>query len=401
MPEVGPLTGTSLRSILLAMAVIGGTVFIFALIKDSQRAWYSYLINFFYFLCLGLAGLFFTALQHATHSTWSVCLRRIAEGFYAYLPVALVLLIPLLIGAGQLYNWHVPVVDSEHSTVILTHAVDTHSAAPDKKEFLNLPLFTLRLAAAFLVWLTFGYFLLKNSLKQDQTKEIGLSRKNSKLSVAFLPLFAFTFSFACFDLIMSIEPNWYSTMFGVYCFAGLFQAGLAFLIILIIRMRRVGILENIVNRHHYKDLGGLLFAFSVFMAYIGFSQFMLIWYANLPEETVYFLKRFDGNWLWVAASLPFLKFFIPFFGLLSQAAKRSERRLLIIAGVVLIGEWVDLYWMIAPNFSPEPTAFLWTELGLAVGFAGLFGLSLNWFFRRHSMLASGDPRVSASLDWQG
>ncbi len=396
IPSPGPVkVSPVLQRLLLGLFLIGLVAFVLALVTNPQRAWYSFLLNHFFFLCLGLAGVFFTALQHATRSTWSVVVRRVAEGVSAYLPVAAVLSVLLLIGAKFLYAWTFPAFTTEHPL-----HYEGELAPGGRLSYLNLPMFSLRTGLFLLIWMAFALWLVRNSLRQDKSGEEYLSRKNIYLSVAFLPIFALTFTLACFDLLMSLEPRWYSTIFGVYCFAGLFQGGLAFIIILVIKLRRSGPLAGIVNTSHLKDLGGLLFAFSVFMAYIGFSQFMLQWYANMPEETFYFLRRLDGNWLWLALVLPLLKFFIPFFGLLSQDAKRSEKRLLWVATLVLVGEWLDVYWMVVPVFKEAPTFFSWAEVGIGLGFAGLFGLSLTWFYKRHSILPTGDPRLKASLKWE-
>lgn len=395
--DPGPLkVSPRLRNFLVAALAVGIVAFILALLTEPQRAWYCFLLNHFFFLCLGLAGLFFTALQHATRSTWSVTVRRVTEGVAAYLPVAAVLSVLLIIGAKYLYSWTFPTFTTGHPL-----HYEGETAPGGRLVFLNLPMFSLRTGIFFLTWMTFGILLIRNSLRQDKTRDPNLSRRNIQLSIAFLPIFALTFSLASFDLLMSLEPRWYSTIFAVYCFAGLFQAGLAFITILVVKLRRQGALAGVVNPAHLKDLGGLLFAFSAFMAYIGFSQFMLMWYANLPEETFYFLRRLDGAWLWLALSLPLFKFFIPFFGLLSQNAKRSEKRLLIVASLVLIGEWLDVYWLVVPVFRETPTLFSWAELGIGLGFVGLFGLSLAWFYRRYSILPIGDPRLSASTNWQG
>jgi hypothetical protein len=397
VPNPGPLQISSgLKNTLIFFVLLGIAAFIAAIIVNPQRAWYSFLLNHFFFLCLGLAGVFFTALQYATRSTWSVAVRRVAEGLTAYLPVAAILSVLLIIGAKYLYSWTFPTLTTEHPL-----HYEGEIAPGGRLSYLNLPMFSLRTGVFLLIWMAFGIIMVRNSLRQDTTSEENLSKKNIKLATAFLPIFAFTFTMACVDMLMSLEPRWYSTIFGVYCFAGLFQAGLAFIIILVIKLKRSGPLAGVVNPAHLKDLGGLLFAFSVFMAYIGFSQFMLQWYANMPEETFWFMRRLDGNWLWLALILPFFKFVIPFFGLLSQDAKRSEKRMLFVSTAVLIGCWLDVYWTVVPVFKEIPSLLSWAEIGIGLGFAGLFGLSLTWFFKKNSILPVGDPRIKASVNWQG
>jgi len=394
----GPLKfPASVQQILSFFLLVGVVTFLLALKFDPQRAWYSLLFNHFFFLCLGLAGIFFTALQHATRSMWSVTVRRVAEALTSYLPIAIAFVVLIIIvGSGKLYHWINPEVLAGHGAEPTTHAA--HNIFTP---YLNLPFFSLRQIGFLAVWILFGTLLVRNSLKQDQSGDGRLSRENIYLSTAFIPIFAFTFTFACFDLLMSLEPGWYSTIFGVYCFAGLFQLGLSVIIILVILLKQKGPLAGVVNTYHLKDLANLLFAFSVFMAYIGFSQFMLIWYANLPEETIFFLKRFQNGWVWVAVLLTFLKFFIPFFGLMALKAKANEKWLIIVASIVILGEWLDIYWIVAPMFKATLVIPNWVEIGIFLGFAGLFGMAVSRFFQRNSVLAYNDPRILESVNWEG
>jgi len=393
----GPLKfPASVQQILSFFLLVGIVVFLLALKFDPQRAWYSLLFNHFFFLCLGLAGIFFTALQHATRSMWSVVVRRVAEGLISYLPIAIAFVVLIIvIGSGKLYQWINPEVLAGHG------AESSHSAHAVFTPYLNLPFFSVRQLGFLAIWILFGTLLVRNSLKQDVTGDPRLSMRNTHLSLAYIPIFAFTFTFACFDLLMSLEPGWYSTIFGVYCFAGLFQAGLSVIIIIVILLKQKGPLTGLVNTYHLKDIANLLFAFSVFMAYIGFSQFMLIWYANLPEETTFFLKRFQHGWVWLAALLPLLKFFIPFFGLMALKAKANEKWLITVAIVVIIGEWLDLYWIVAPLFKTHLVIPNWVEIGIFLGFAGLFGMAVTRFFQRNSILAHNDPRILESVNWEG
>src|SRR5574341_885373 len=365
VPNPGPLQiSRKIQIILGACVLIGLVTFIAALNTAPQKAWSNFLVNQFYFLCLSLAGLFFVALNHATRSTWAVAIRRVAEGLAVYLPVAAFL----------------------------------HLGG--RRNYLTIPFFSVRLLGSILIWILFAYYLVKNSLRQEKTLAFELSKKNINLSVAFIPIFGITFTLTAFDLLMSLEPRWYSTIFAVYCFAGLFQAGLSLIIILAIWLKRQGPLAEVVKPDHLKGLGVLLFAFTVFMAYVGFSQFMLIWYANLPEETFFFMKRITSGWLPYALALPILKFFIPFLALLSQDAKRNEKVMLTVASTVLIGEWLDLYWIVIPVFHETPPVWSGGEVGMLIGFAGRFGYAVTSFLRKNSVLATGDPRILESVNWK-
>ncbi len=396
VPNPGPLKLSPKVRIVLGVSVLIGLVtFILALNIAPQKAWSNFLVNQFYFLCLSLAGLFFVALNHATRATWSVALRRVAEGLAVYLPVAAFLYLGLIIGAQYIYPWAKPGFLEEHPL--------HYEGLPPlggRRNYLTVPFFSARLVGSILIWILYAFFLVRNSLRQEKTQALELTKKNINLSVAFLPVFALTFTLTAFDLLMSLEPRWYSTIFAVYCFAGLFQAGLSLIIILTIWLRRQGPLAEVVKPDHLKDLGVLLFAFTVFMAYIGFSQFMLIWYANLPEETFFFMKRIKSGWLSYALALPLLKFIIPFLALLSQAAKRNEKIMLSVASIVLLGEWLDIYWIVVPVFQETPPVWGWVEIGMLIGFWGVFWYAVTSFFRKNSVLATGDPRILESINWK-
>jgi len=299
------------------------------------------------------------------------------------------LFLALIVGSGKIYAW--------------AHPEMAHIEPPlgaDKLFYLSQTFFSIRNLLFLGIWILFAVILIKNSLKQDQTGEASISRKSAKLSVVFFPVFGITFTLAVFDLTMSLEPKWYSTIFGVYCFAGLFQSGMAFLAILAIWMRRRGLLEGIFNANHLQDIGNFMFAFAVFSAYIGFSQYMLIWYANMPEETFYLITRKTGPWGFVFLSTVFLRFFIPFFLLMGRDAKRNEKTMLLGAAVIILGEFLDIYLMIGPVVNPQKPLFGWIELGTFLGFLGIFGATLARFYGKHSILAARDPHILASLNWK-
>src|SRR5690606_22754739 len=205
--------------------------------------------------------------------------------------------------------------------------------------------FIIRNLIALGIWMFFSWKLIGNSLLQDTRQgDYSINLKNRVLAPIFLILFAITYTMVSFDQIMSLDPHWFSTIFGVYCFAGLFYTNLALTALVSIYLKRKGLLEGIVNENHLHDLGKFMFAFTVFWAYIGFSQFMLIWYANLPEETGYYLRRFDGGWMNVSIFLLVGKFMVPFFALLPREAKRSERRLILVGLWMLVAQWIDVLW---------------------------------------------------------
>jgi hypothetical protein len=266
-----------------------------------------------------------------------------------------------------------------------------------KTGYLSIGAFMGRNLVAVAIWIFFAKKLIGNSLTQDTTKDVGLTLKNKALSPVFLILFALTYTVAAFDQLMSLDPHWFSTMFGVYCFAGLFYSSLALTCLVTLYLRAHRKLDGIVNENHLHDLGKFMFAFTVFWAYIGFSQFMLIWYANLPEETSYFIHRFHGNWMYVSAFMLVGKFMTPFFFLLPRGSKRDDRMLAFVGVFMMIAQWIDVMWMVQPEFFAEGPKFGWIEIGVTLGFLGLFATVVSRFLAKNNIVAIGDPRLAQSV----
>jgi len=199
---------------------------------------------------------------------------------------------------------------------------------------------------------------------------------------------------------MSIEPHWFSTIFGVYYFSGTVLASLAACTILIVLLNENGYLVNGLKPDHYYSLGALLFAFINFWAYIAFSQFLLIWYANLPEETVWFLTRWYGSWKLISIGLIFVHFIIPYFGLLSQPSKMNSKRLLIMGGWILFSHYYDLYWLVMPNYSKEGVLFGWPELGFPLFISGIIVLVIYYKTKRENLVPIGDPKLRRGIDFR-
>ena len=377
---------SSQLKILSALLIFFGiATFTMGLSQSPERAWANYLLNYFFWFSLGMGGIFFAALQYITGSVWSTPVRRVAEVFSGFLPIALLLFVVLLLfGFHTLYEWtHHAVVEED---VLLS----------GKSPYLNVSFFVTRQGLLYLLCFVGGGLMIRNSLKQDQSGGPKWTKKNVTISAPFILLFAFLFTFASFDLLMSLSPHWFSTIFGVYCWTGLFYSTLAMLTAWVILLRKSGHLTTYVNENHLQDLGKLMFAFLVFWGYIGFSQFMLIWYANLPEENFYYIVRNAGGWKQISIALILVKFVIPFFLIVSRFAKRNENWLLFVAIWFLGAHWLDLYWIVFPTFFKSPL-FGWMELGIFGGFAGLFLFSVGIFLSRVPVLAIHDPYLQEGL----
>lgn len=376
---------TKMKTLYSVLMFLGLGAFIVTLMTDQERAWHAYLTSFFYFVSLALGGLFFAAINHLTSAGWSVNVRRFSESLTSFLPVAVIGAIVLVIGGDQLYIWLNP--EAVKADPLLLH----------KAGYLNPVFFWIRTAAFFGIWLFFGKALVGNSLKQDESGAASLTKKNLTLSVAFILLFALSYSFFSVDTLMSLEPHWFSTIFGVYAFAGLFQSTMAVLCLMSIYFMKKGMVKGYVDENHLHDLGKFLFAFTVFWAYIAFSQYMLIWYANIPEETIFFIPRTHGSWMYVSVALILFKFIVPFIALLPRWAKRRPAHLAVVSVLILIMQYVDLYWLVYPNLNHDQPVFSLPELLIFLGFAGAFLFTVTRFLGRHSIIPIKDPRIDESI----
>jgi hypothetical protein len=355
----------------------------------SGHFWFSYLLHFCFFVSLGLGALFFVILQHLTRAGWSVVVRRLSENMAATLPLLGILFLPvavlLLAGGTELYAWNDPV------------KVRDDSLLQGKTPYLNAGFFVVRAGLYFAVWSGLALFYRRLSIQQDATRDPRLTLRMQRWSGPAMIAFAGTVTFASFDWIMSLDPHWFSAVFGVYFFSGAVVGFLAMLILWAAWLRRQGLLSEAITREHYHDLGKLLFGFVFFWAYIAFSQYLLIWYANIPEETAWYLVRQSRGWQWVSLGLLAGHFLIPFFGLLSRHVRRNRGLLAIWAVFILVMHWLDLYWLIMPQFSPERPVFGWLDLLCLASFSAIFtGVSLR-LATRVALVPVGDPRLSESL----
>ncbi len=364
---------------------IGLVVFISMLFfGEVERVWHAYLLGYIYFVLLALGGVFFISVHYASHAVWSVNIRRLAEALTAYLPWACVLTLPMIFGAFYLYDW-----------------LDATEVAKDpllqhKSPYLNLPFFLVRLVIFFSGWIFFAKSLVKFSLKQDQDGRDIHSSGGAKYSIGFLLFFCLSLSFFSVDFLMSLSAHWFSTIFGVYVFAGLFQSVFAILILLSVYLMSWSEYRKLITLDHLHDLGKFLLAATVFWAYIAFSQYMLIWYANLPEETTFFIARSQGGWVGVSVSLIIFKFVVPFLMLLPRWVKRNVNVLVPIACLILLMQAVDVYWLIYPHWSTDRVQFGLLEIATLLGFAGVFIRSIFSFLWTHSPVPLKDPQIAKS-----
>ncbi|APF19857.1 hypothetical protein [Caldithrix abyssi] len=370
------------------MLIVGAVAFgisLIGLFVDSRQFFFSYLVAWVFWVSVGLGAMFFVMLSHLTGTVWGIVLRRISEAVMMSVPLLALGFIPILLGMHHLYEWTHPEV------------VAAHHVLQAKTAYLNIPFFAIRSTVYFLVWYLVARKLYKTSLEQDKLGGVEQIQKMRKVSALGMVLFALTITFAAFDWLMSLQPEWYSTIYGLYIFSGGFVAALAFIILAIAALHRKKVLTEQITVEHYHDLAKLLMSFTIFWGYMAFSQYFLIWYANIPEETVFYLKRWEGSWKVFGLFLVFGNFLVPFLGLMSRAAKRNVRFLQFIALWTLFGHWVDLYWNAVPVLHPQGIRLSWMDLTLFVGFAAFF-LMLYWMrLRSNPVLPVGDPNLQKSI----
>jgi len=370
-------------SLVKKLTVAGGAVFLLGLFFAPGRAWLNFFLVNYYALQLGLAAILFLAIHYVSGAGWHTAFRRVPEAMTVLVPLSALGLLAVWLCWPAMYSWA---------------GADAHVLYGFKGFWLNYPFFLVRSIAYLLIWIVFIWVIIRNAYRLDRQTGTEPLQKNRRLSGGFLVAFAVTFSLASFDWIMSLEPEWYSTMFGVYQFSGLFTTGMSAIVILAIIVNRRLDSSSILTEEHLHDLVKLRFSFSTFWMYIWFSQYMLIWYANLPEETTYFVKRMQEMWgpLFVVNLL--LNWAIPFFVLLPRHTKRNPSIMLAVSVVVLVGHWLDLYLMIMPEHFAQPV-FGVLEVGLLL-FA--LGGGLWAFFialQRKPVMPQNDPYLEESLHY--
>jgi hypothetical protein len=386
----------------LALGVLGLAAGVFlgmAEGDDLRHFFHAYLVGYAFILTIALGGLFFVIIQHLTNAHWSVTVRRLAEFVTASLPWVGVLGLPLLYPVfshagveeygGLLWPW--------------IHPHGDHAALIEKKSaWLNPTFFAGRVLVYFLIWAAMGTYFVRKSFAQDSAApgDYSPTLAAKKLSAPGVILFALSLTFAAFDLLMSLDPAWFSTIFGVYIFAGSVIAIFSWLILTALFMQRTGRMQSAVTVEHYHDLGKFLFAFVFFWGYIAFSQYMLIWYGNIPEETLWFAHRQTEAWMPVSWFLVVGHFIIPFAGLLSRHVKRRLTVLGFWAAYMLVVHWVDLYWLVMPALDHEALHLGVLDVATSVGLIGLFAAALCRIAGDRPLVPVNDPLLGDCLSFK-
>ncbi len=377
------------KIISLVMMAIGVVAVIVGFMTDSTRAWAVLLQNDFYFTAIALCGTFFIAFNYAAQAGWAVAIKRVPEAITGFLKYGMAGLILIFIfGHHDLYHW--------------THPELYDKASPEydhilagKSGFLNMPFYIIRIVAYAIIWIGFSMAFRKHSMMEDTDGNVEHYKKCVTLGAVFLVLFAVTSSTSAWDILMSIDSHWFSTLFGWYTFAGLFVSGLAMIAMFVLYLKGRGYMDH-VNENHLHDLGKFMFAFSIFWTYLWFSQFMLIWYANLPEEVVYFQTRWlHYRTMWIGNF--FINFIAPFLVLMTRDAKRQRAILLTGGTIILFGHWIDVYLMVMPGTVGTGWHLGFIEFGTMIGFLGLFIWSTLSELAKAAVVPQNHPMLQESL----
>jgi hypothetical protein len=382
------------------LALIVGAVFTLILalgffLSPREMFFRSYLLAYVFWIGIALGCLAILMLQHLSGGAWGLVIRRVLESATRTLPLMAVLFVPIIFGMGYLYEWtHIEKlaggqsVEEKHLYEMLKH----------KSAYLNVPGFLLRTLLYFVIWGALAYLLNKWSSEQDRTAERRFTKRLQAISGPGLVLFVLTVTFASVDWVMSIDPEWFSTIFGLLFVAAWTLSSFAFVIGVMALLSARAPLSDVVRPKQFHDLGKLLLAFVMVWAYFSFSQFLIIWSGNIPEETRWYLYRMRGGWSFVALSLVIFHFALPFLLLLSRDLKRNARRLAMVAGVVLVMRLVDLFWLIAPKFSKGDFLMTWTDVVAPIGIGGLWLAFFLWQLKQRPLIPFNDPQLPEVLE---
>ena len=372
------------RNIIYALLIIG-LLGVVGGWRFSERFWAAFLQNSFYFVTVALGGAVFVAINHISNSSWANVLRRVPEAMMSYIPIGAATIMLLFWGRNALYEWTGKSYSHNGHELVFKNA------------YLSEGFFFTRMFIFLAIWVVLIFLIKRESFRQDTTGNLTHTKKSKTYSAIFLVVFGITFTFAVFDWIMSIEPMFFSTIYAFYHIAGVLLSGTAAITMLTILLKRRGYLEEVGDKQMHA-LGKLVFGFATFWAYIWVCQYLLIYYANVPEETIHYVRRTSGGWSNVFYLSLFLNWIIPFVILIQRRVKSNENWMLLACAIVLIGHWVDLYVLIFPTYFASPMIGL-VDIALPLGFIGLFLLIFSRNLHLGRMIPQQDPYLAESM-WQ-
>jgi hypothetical protein len=370
----------------LIVGVLFTVVFAIGLFVDRAQFFHSYVFAFSFWAGISVGSLALLMLQHLTGGGWGLVIRRVLEAATQTLPLVAILFVPIVLGAHSIYSW------THHEEL------EKHPVLLEKARYLNLSFFTVRAAIYFAIWLALAFFLNRWSLLQDQTADKQFTKRMRVLSGPGMVLFVFTVTFASIDWFMSLDPEWSSTIYGFLFVAAWALSALAFTIAVMAALSKHEPMNNVVAQLHFHDLGKLLLALVMLWSYFAFSQFLIIWSGNLPEEISWYLPRIRGAWGAIALTVIVLHFAFPFLFLLSRSLKRNAGKLVIVAVLILLMRLVDLFWMIAPSFPPEHFHVSWMDLVAPIAMGGWWFSFFAWALTKRALIPINDPTYETVLE---
>jgi len=374
----------------LIVGVVGFVVLLVSAFFDRKQFFQAYIVGFTFWSGIAVGSLALLMLQHLTGGGWGLVIRRILEASTRTLPLVVLLFIPIIIGAHSLYEWTDPAV------------LEANKVVRGKTPYLNLQFFTIRAAVFFGVWLILAFFLNKWSLEQDRTGDRAYAKNMRVLSGPGMVLLIFSVTFAAIDWFMSLEPEWSSTIYGFIFVASWSLSALAFTIAVIANLAKSEPMNRIVAALHFHDLGKLLLALVMLWAYFAFSQFLIIWSGNLPEEIHWYMTRMHGAWGVIIITVAILHFGAPFLFLLSRSLKRNPSKLVIVAGLVLVMRVIDLWWMLIPAFTHEhfPVRTILSYVVSPIAIGGLWIAFFTYQLGKRALIPINDPQFESVMEQQ-
>jgi hypothetical protein len=366
------------RATALAIGVVGAIACVIGAVTDPNQFFHSYLMAFMFWLGIALGSLAIAMMQYLTGGVWAFVMRRPLEAASRALPVMLILFVPILVGIHSLYPWSLP-------------EARTDAALQAKALYLNVPFFIVRAAIYFAVWLFLAWRINRWSADNDRTGDPIYLRRLGRISGPGLVLYAFTITFASIDWLMSLEPHWYSTIFGMIIMAGQGLSALAFATLVLVTLSRERPLSDLLRVTTMRDVGNLVLAFVMLWAYTSFSQLLLIWAGNLPEEIPWYVHRLGPGWQWIGLTLAVFHFFVPFVLLLMRRTKRVFSILRAVVVLLLFMRLLDLFWIVAPETHQGRFIVSWQDLAATVAIGGLFVAVFAWQLGKRTLLPLHDP----------
>jgi len=381
-PMRTPLDRAQLPALLLgvvALAALG-----FSSLQNADAFFRAWLIGFLFWFGVAIGSLGILMLQYLTGGAWGVVMRRPLEAASRTIPLVAVFFVPIVLGLHSLYEW-------THADVVAKDALLQHKAP-----YLNAPFFVGRAVFCFALWIVFAYLLSRWSREYESSGDPWYALRLRAISAAGLLLLGLTLTFASVDWMMSIEPHWFSTMYGISFVIGNLLTGFAFTIIMVVLLAGVDPLSRVVKPLNFRDFGNLQLAFIMLWAYTAFSQFLLIWYGNLKEEIPYYLRRMNEGWGAVAAILIVFHFFLPFVMLLMRDIKDRPKTLGVVSFLILLMRVLDLRWLISPAFEPA-FHFDWRISAAVIGLGGIWFALYVRLLRGNTMVPLNEPYVQKAL----